>query len=228
MWSYYGTKTRLAPHYPKPLHNKIIEPFCGAGKYSLLHFENDILLVDAYPVVIDIWNYLQQCSPKDILSLPNYKVGDIITGDCSAQYELLRFLLQEGTVGGNKVYNMGLKSYDSKRKNIAANLFKIRHWKFECKSYINLPNEMATWFIDPPYQFGGHKYVFSNKKIDFNNLSSWCKKREGQAIVCETTKANWLPFVPLKTHKSANNGSNTEAIWTNYHTHFNNVQQQLF
>lgn len=230
MWSYYGTKTRLAPFYPKPLTDKIIEPFAGAAKYSLLHFEKDILLIDAYPVVINLWKYLQNCSPKDILTLPNYKVGDNINIndlDCSEQYELLRFLLQEGTVGGSKVYNMGLKSYDSKRKSIAKNLFKIKHWNFECKSYLDIENQKATWFIDPPYQYGGHKYIHSSKNIDFKLLSDYCKERNGQVIVCETMRANWLPFVPLIRHKSANNISQVEAIWTNYKTHFNNVQQQL-
>jgi hypothetical protein len=231
MWSYYGTKTKLAPLYPRPIHNRIIEPFAGAAKYSLLHFENDVLLIDEYPVIIQIWKYLQKCSPKDILGLPDYKVGDTIELrdlDCIEQYELLRFLLQEGTVGGNKVYEMGLKSYDAKRKKIAANLFKIKHWKFECKSYIYTPNYEATWFIDPPYQFGGHKYVHSSKKINFKQLADFCKERKGQVIVCETMRANWLPFVPLTRHVSTNNKAQTEAIWTNYHTHFNNVQTTIF
>lgn len=218
MWSYYGTKGRLAKYYPKPVHNKIIEPFAGAGKYSLMHFENDVLLVDAYDVVINIWKFLQQCSPKDILSLPEYKAGDIIDIkelDCIEQYELLRFLLQEGTVGGSKVYAMGLRSYDKKRRDIANNLFKIKHWKFECKSYLDIENETATWFIDPPYFTGGYKYKFSNKKIDYNTLSEWCKTRIGQTIVCENMNATWLDFQPLKAHKSINNNSQIEAMWLN-------------
>lgn len=228
MFSYYGTKGRLAKYYPKPINNKIIEPFAGAGKYSLMYFENDVLLVDAYPVIIDIWNYLQECSPNDILTLPNYKVGDTIIGDCPAQYELLRFLLQEGTVGGRKVYQMGLKSYNTKRKNIAANLYKIKHWKFECKSYLDIPNENATWFIDPPYFVGGHKYKFSNKKIDYSVLSEYCKDRLGQTIVCENMNANWLDFKPVVTHKSINNVNRVEAIWSNLTTEFDKVQTQLF
>lgn len=221
MFSYYGTKTRLAPLYPKPEFNKIIEPFAGAGKYSLLHFENDVHLVDAFDNIIDIWLYLQQCSPKDILNLPKYNVGDRIILDeldCKAQYELLRYLLQEGTIGGNKVYSMGLKSYESKKKKIANNLFKIKHWTFECNDYSNIQNTKATWFIDPPYVVGGHKYKFSNKKIDYENLAKWCMSREGKIIVCENTQANWLPFVPLAEHKSINNTKRIEAIYTDINT----------
>ena len=59
---------------------------------------------------------------------------------------------------------------------------------------VDLENEEATWFIDPPYQFGGHEYKCSNKQIDFAKLAEWCEDRNGQAIVCENTKATWLPF----------------------------------
>lgn len=217
MFSYYGTKKRLSPLYPKPIHNKIIEPFAGAAQYSMLHFENDVLLVDKYQVIIDIWNYLQQCSPNDILSLPDYNHGDTINKeelDCIEQFELIRFLVQEGTVGGNKAYSRGLKSYATKKNNIANSLYKIKHWKFECGSYEDVINEKATWFIDPPYQFGGHKYKHSNKKIDYQNLAKYCKSREGQVIVCENTKSDWMEFSPLKEHKGINNNVTTEAIWT--------------
>jgi len=29
-WQYYGGKWRAAPHYPKPRHDTIVEPFAGA------------------------------------------------------------------------------------------------------------------------------------------------------------------------------------------------------
>ena len=39
-------------------------------------------------------------------------------------------------------------------KNIANQLENIRHWKIIHGSYEDLENVEATWFIDPPYQFG--------------------------------------------------------------------------
>ncbi len=230
MWSYYGAKTRLAKLYPTPAEHKIIEPFAGSARYSLLHFEKQVVLIDAYDVIIDIWKWLQQCSPNDILSLPTYKAGDRImleTCSCKAEYEFLRFLLQEGTVGGNKVYEFGLKSYESRKKRIAQNLFKIKHWQFIHGSYKDYPNEQATWFIDPPYKVGGHKYKFSNKNIDFVELATWCQARMGQVIVCENMQANWLPFKPLKAHKGINNDVRVEAIWSNKRTAYDNEQLQL-
>ena len=60
----------------------------------------------------------------------------------------------------------------------------------------------------------GQYYRFNNKKIDYTKLAEWCKERQGQIIVCENTKADWLDFKPLvelqgQLHKT------TEAIWTN-------------
>lgn len=71
MWGYFGTKTNTVNLYPKPAQGKIIEPFAGAAKYSLKYFDREILLVDKYKVVIDIWKWLQLCSTKDIDRLPH-------------------------------------------------------------------------------------------------------------------------------------------------------------
>jgi len=90
-----------------------------------------------------------------------------------------------------------------------------------------LENVEATWFIDPPYEFGGHEYKCSNKNIDFDKLAEWCKERNGQAIVCENTKATWLPFKPMKEMQGTM-FKTTEAIWSNIPTNFDNVQQSLF
>jgi hypothetical protein len=35
MFTYLGGKWRLAPKYPPPIHDTIIEPFCGSAGYSL-------------------------------------------------------------------------------------------------------------------------------------------------------------------------------------------------
>lgn len=235
MWSYYGSKTDKAILYPKPTCDKIIEPFAGAAKYSLLHWEKEVLLVDKYPVIIEIWKWLKQCSPNDILSLPRYlPLGatlESIKFDCDAAKLFYGFMIgcadarPRKTAGKRKAIdrpnftNFGLK-------RVAADLFKIKHWDFICDTYENIDNENCTWFIDPPYQNGGHVYPMGNKKIDFVSLANWCENRNGQVIVCENTKADWLKFIPLAKQRGSLN-TTTEAIWTNYHTHFNNIQQQL-
>jgi site-specific DNA-adenine methylase len=71
MWSYYGGKGHTVNLYPKPKHGLIIEPFAGSAKYSLKYFEKEVLLIDKYHVIVSIWHFLQQCSQKDILGLPD-------------------------------------------------------------------------------------------------------------------------------------------------------------
>lgn len=235
MFSYYGSKTNLVDLYPAPIYDTIIEPFAGAAKYSLKYFEKEVILIDKYETIINIWKWLQSCSPNDILKLPrNLKFGDKlddINFDCQEQKDFYGFIIG---CGAEKPRRSAIKRKTTERPNhinfnlkrVATDLYKIKHWKFICDDYHECPNILATKFWDSPYQFGGHSYVHSNKKLNFTELGTFIKTQIGQNIVCENTKANWLPFVPI----SKNRGSlfsTTEAIWTNYHTHYNNIQQTL-
>lgn len=234
MWSYYGAKTNLVKLYPRPKYETIIEPFAGSARYSLLHFEKDVLLIDKYPVIIKIWQWLQQCSPNDILKLPRIKEGQNINAfsfDCEEARLLFGFLIGFGFTHPRKIatprHRHRPNDLPFRLKFITANLFKIRHWKFLLADYTEAPNIQATWFIDPPYQFGGHAYIYGSKKIDYSHLGDWCTARQGQVIVCENTKADWMPFVPFsKQHVLT--GVNEEAIWTNEKTIYHNTQIKLF
>lgn len=236
MWSYYGAKTNIVDLYPPPKFGKIIEPFAGSARYALKYFDREVLLVDKYPVIVDIWHWLQECSPKDILSMPRRiehgQPFESFKFDCLAQRNLFSFLTSSGdAIPRNKptmrktVDRPNHLNYSIKR--IAESLFKIKHWKIELEDYVNIPNQNATWFIDPPYEFGGQVYKMSNKKIDFKLLSKWCKSREGHVIVCENTKATWMDFKPVSIQKGSN-AITTEAIWSNYPTAYDNTQAALF
>ena len=63
----------------------------------------------------------------------------------------------------------------------------------------------------------------SNKKINFTELGEWCKSRNGQVIVCENTKADWLPFKPMIEMQGAM-FKTTEAIWSNHKTAYDDEQ----
>ena len=232
MFSYYGSKSKIVQLYPKPKNDLIIEPFAGSARYSLKYFEKDILLVDKYEKIVSIWKWLQNCSIDDIKSLPNIKLGQTINRemfDCDEQFWLMGFLVQNGVNSPRLTMSKFASdtNFETKKKNIYNNLFKIKHWNIKCDCYKNIENVNATWFIDPPYQYGGEYYVKSNKNIDFKYLSTWCKSRNGQIIVCENTKANWMEFKPMiqitgTIHKTV------EAIWTNEKSSFNYQQQKLF
>lgn len=231
MWSYYGSKNRLSKYYPEPRHDIIIEPFAGAAYYSLRYFERNIILIDKNPDIISIWEYLQQCSINDIDSLPKLVKGDKIKPsdfDCTGQYNLMRFLITQGSHHGSSLVSpWGGLRLESNIKRIKKNLFKIKHWLILEGDYTSSPNNLATWFIDPPYFIGGHKYPYSNKKINYGCLANWIKTRRGQVIACENTSASWMDFMPIKSQRGVQ-FTTTEAIWTNYPTSFNCQQTKLF
>lgn len=231
MFSYYGSKSKVVDLYPKPKYKKIIEPFAGSARYSLKHFENDVTLVDKYETVVKIWKWLQQCSPADILKLPRFETGVDLRNCNLSEPELMFLGMCAGISSTSPRYKVsgfaGLHNGRKNRfKNIANQLFKIKHWKIIHGSFEDLDNEECTWFVDPPYQFGGHAYVENN--IDFPRLAVWCQERRGQTIVCENTKADWMQFNPMVKMFGGNMKFTTEAIWTNEKTVYNNLQQQLF
>lgn len=232
MFSYYGSKSKIIDYYPPPKFDKIIEPFAGSARYSLKYWDRDILLIDKYKVVIDIWKYLQQASIKDINELPNPGPGEDLrdyTIDDPGALLLMRFLIKGGDFSPCwKVSTLGYGGdIPTKKRKICENLHKIKHWEIRLGSFGDMENEEATWFIDPPYINGGHKYIESNKRIDFTELGNWCKSRNGHVIVCENTKADWLPFNPM-VDMTGSMFTTTEAIWTNYPTSYNNNQMTIF
>ena len=233
MWSYYGSKTNIINLYPPPKEDKIIEPFAGTARYALKYFYKDVLLVDKYEVIIKIWKWLQKCSPNDILSLPRFKYGDNINDfnyECEEQRFLIGFLIGFGFTDPRKSATPRLRNRPNAMnytiKNISSQLHKIKHWEIRSGSYENINNQKATWFIDAPYQYGGHAYKCNNKKINFNHLSAWSMERKGQIIICENNKANWMPFKPMVTQQVLS-GKHKEVIWSNKKTNYDNEQLKL-
>jgi len=236
MFSYYGSKSKIVNCYPPPKHNKIIEPFAGSARYALKYWDKDVLLVDKYEIIVKVWQWLQKCSRNDIVSLPRLTNGMDITTLGLSEDELNFVGFMAGVAQGKprmKVSPFAAIHFEESRKSkyetIADQLYKIKHWKIIVGCYKDIPNEEATWFIDPPYQFGGqHQYQFGNKHLDFIDLAEYCKNRNGQVLVCENTKADWLPFMPMKLIQGAANSFTTEALWSNHPTAFDNIQTALF
>jgi len=226
MFSYYGGKSKIVDYYPPPKFKKIIEPFAGSARYSLKYWDNDVLLLDKYEVIVKIWKWLQQCSEADIKKLPILKQGESLHDyNLTIQEKMfMGFIITSASSGlKNIATKYGAPEIKSRLNNVAKNLYKIRHWQIKEGSYEELLNEEATWFIDPPYQFGGHCYKFGNKKIDYSFLANWCKTRKGQVIVCENTKASWLPFKPMINIRGIKYKT-TEAIWSNQRTNYDGHQ----
>lgn len=219
-FSYYGSKWRLAPKYPSPLGNTIIEPFAGSACYSLAHPAKVVKLYDKYDKICAVWEYLIGVSEKEIRELPLIPPGETIpTGLAEEQKILIGFWLSKAATSPRKT--MRTKDYGIKamwwgetiRERIASQLKYIRHWSIEQASYDEIENQDACWFVDPPYQVGGEQYICSSKSIDFEHLGDWCRGRQGQVIVCERNGAKWLPFERFLETKGIAKKS-VEAVWT--------------
>lgn len=225
MFSYYGAKGKIVGLYPKPQFDTVIEPFAGSARYALKYFDREVVLVDKYKTIIDVWKYLQQASEKDILGLPELQRGEIIPESLAqVEKDFLGFLVCNGLESPRKkVSTFEGVNVARDLKRTAKQLFKIRHWKLIHGEYDCVEAE-ATWFIDPPYFKGGEHYVHSTKQIDFNLLGRWCKSRQGQIIVCENSSADWLPFMRL-TKMQGTVKQTTEVFWTNEKVEF---QASLF
>ena len=230
MWSYYGGKTKLVHHYPTPKEDLIIEPFAGSARYALEYWERDVLLVDKFEKIARIWKYLIQASKKDILNLPDITNGEkdsVDNYDISDEEKwLIGFNIGRGSAHPRKTPG-DFNNWPNDKIRIAENIHKVQHWKVIQGSFEDIPNQKATWYVDPPYQFGGEHYKESNKKIDFEKLGKWCESREGQVIVCENTKADWMEFKPMVQFTGSVH-TTTEAIWSNLPTAFDHEQLTMF
>jgi hypothetical protein len=224
MFSYYGSKSKIVKYYPKPAYDKIIEPFAGSARYSLLYFEKDVTLIDKYKDIVEMWRYLQVATEKDILGFLKLKLDkaiDIRNLNLSNEEKLfLSFNIQRSSDKRYRFSGWGIKEFKYTINRVAKNLYKIRHWKILNGSYEEVENSKATWFIDPPYQYGGEHYRESNKNIDFTKLKGWCQSRKGQIIVCENSKANWMDFKPMVKIQGMSNTFTTECIWSNLPTQY--------
>ena len=229
-WRYYGGKWRAAPRYPAPLRAVIVEPFAGAAGYSLRHYERDVVLIDKYPVICEMWRYLIAVSPAEVRRIPEVEHVDALP-DWVPQgaRSLVGFWLNAATVSPRKQLSAGRKKLagmgcvfegwtPATRERIAHQVGCIRHWlvyEGDALSFGDALDFDATWFVDPPYNNkAGSYYVHSD--IDFAALGKWCRSRRGQVIACENEGATWLPFRPFATLKAGVNGKGSrEVIWTN-------------
>jgi hypothetical protein len=227
MFSYYGSKWRLSPRYSAPKYNLIIEPFAGSANYALFWgLQNShqlswipplkVKLYDKNKKICELWDYLINVKESEVLNLPLLKPNQKIPENLpKGAKHLMGFWCSKAATSPQKKMaatrrtDLGHWS-ESIRQRIAIQLQHIRHWTIDQKCYTEIPNQEATWFVDPPYVNGGHHY--KHFTIDYNFLAEWCRSRRGQIIVCENGNASWLPFRHLHKTKGLKKDS-TEVYW---------------
>ncbi|MEI8270569.1 MAG: hypothetical protein WCG45_04310, partial [bacterium] len=197
-----------------------------AAGYSLRYPDKQILLYDNYEPVVMLWDYLIKVKKEEILALPLDKDGSPFckenpVSDCDIAPEakiLIGFWLTESQTSASRYplsKSRGGNWTVRKRELVANQVDYIKHWKIEKKSYEEIDHlQNCTWFIDPPYSQAGKRY--RNNSIDYKHLGQWCKERQGQAIVCEQSGADWLEFSTFQKVSNASNKKYEEVIWKNF------------
>ena len=218
----------MANYYPPPTHSTIIEPFAGSAGYALRYPDRNVRLYDADPIICAVWDYLIHVRPEEIRCLPLFFSHIDELNVCQEAKWLIGFWLNKGTTQPSKSPSKWMRDYQARQpgctywsaavvERIASQVPHIRHWTIAQSPYANIPNQTATWFVDPPYEKAGRAYRFHD--IDYANLASWCRSRSGQTIVCENAGADWLPFKPFRVIKGLEGRRggkrSVEVIWTN-------------
>ena len=227
-FSFYGGKYRIAPRYPVPLQESIIEPFAGSAGFSLRYPSLQVFLYDIDPVICGVWDYLITATENEILSLPDID-QDKTLNDYELPQEakwLIGFNLNKGAASPSKSMALWGRQGGSiaefwgvgRRERIAKQQPYIRHWRIENKPYWEIENRQAYWFVDPPYNNKAGSY-YKHSNVDYRHLADWCKTRHGDVVVCENDGADWLPFQPFFSAKANHvNGRSKniskEVIWT--------------
>ena len=219
-FSYFGSKYRLAKYYPQPQCDEIIEPFAGSAGYSLLYPYKQVTLYEIYEPIVELWDYLIHVSETEILSLPlgPWNREHPIESDilCIPARTMVGYWNTQSQTFSSRYplsKSRGTGWTERKRNTIASQLAYIRHWKVKKHSFEEIPNQTATWFVDPPYEEAGSRY--KHNEMNYSVLGQWCKDRGGQVIVCEQNDAKWLDFVDLRNHLNASNKSYKELVWCN-------------
>jgi site-specific DNA-adenine methylase len=199
VFSYYGSKSRIAAKYPVPLHQIIIEPFAGSARYALLHQEqHNVILVEKNPIIHRLWQWLQTVDPQAIRDLPTLAPQDPIPHNYGHDARVLMgFVYNRGSHSPkNFAGNMGpVADGWGGKKLLLDRLPLIRNWTVILGDYTAAPDVEATWYVDPPYI--GQTLYPVGRDLDYDALARWCYRRKGQLIVCENDTATWLPFSPL-------------------------------
>lgn len=226
-WRYYGGKWRAAPRYPAPEYPTIIEPFAGAAGYALRYHDRNVILVEKYPIVAEMWRYLIGVKASEIRAIPTVvHVADLPTWVPAGARHLIGFCMNAATVspcrqlsaGRIRLAAMGRKFEgwsEAQRERVASQVERIRHWRIIEGNYTSAPDIPATWFVDPPYNnTAGSYYIHGPSALDYTQLGKWCRERPGQVLVCENEGASWLPFQPFATLKPGLNGKGSrEVLW---------------
>lgn len=232
MFYYYGAKRVLAPHYPRPQYRTVVEPFAGSAQYAVRCLvEGSVdraILRDRDPRVISMWERLLAMTPDQVRALPPLEVGAIttdplhmVTAASNSWGSTKRMTISERMAGKWPMmlgHVADMLPHVAGRVDVALGDYTTAR-----------QDEPATYFIDPPYQTvrltdgresdggargKGYAKGCNSDSLDFAALGEWAQSLSGHVIAVDQIGADWLPFKPLKGHRSSVGTMHLEAIWT--------------
>lgn len=225
MFSYLGSKKRIARLYPSPKRNVVIEPFAGAAGYSTHHNIDKAILFDIDENVYNCWKFIIESGKfngEPIRELPLLEYGEEVP-DIFGK-ELIGFWCRRASdTPRNKLASWSVKYPNGfwgeyQRERLANDSVKCASWEIYNEQYTEADGIIGSWFIDPPYELAGryYKHPFNN----YSDLSEFAKRQKDQVIVCEEVtdkhKPIWMDFHPLcKTHLTTQRRRAQELMWTN-------------
>lgn len=223
-FSYYGAKWRSAVRYPRPIGNlPTIEPFAGSAGYSVRHSVRKARLFDVDEHIVGVWSYLIRVGEKEVRALPDLLPGQSVSdlNLCQEARWLIGFWLNKAnpapcqtmSAWGRRPEHASQFWGPAIRERIARQVAHIREWTIEQADYRSIDvGYEANWFVDPPYSTSAGRYYRSDK-VNFDHLAIWCSRLRGNVIVCEQEGADWLPFHPFRSEKTARGNRSMEVVW---------------
>lgn len=235
-WRYYGGKWRSAPLYPQPRHRRIVELFAGSAGYALRYPACEVVLVELFAPLAEIWRFLIAAEPHEIEAIPLVDaIVDLPAWVPAGGRALVRHCLGAGLARGINVASAGVRFNRERtdpsagwsalqRARVAAQVPRIKHWRIIEGDYtaaLPLLDRDTTSFWDPPYSSpAGAKYPCRPKGTPevraawYTELGEHVRAAPGQVIACENEGATWLPFRRFGTFRRGMNGPGSrEAIY---------------
>lgn len=234
--SYFGSKWFGAERYGQPRRGLVVEPFAGSAAYSVYWSAPLVKLYDKSFHMCAAWDWLIKCSVADVMAVPDaFRSNEewLALPDGPRQVVAFNIGFAQATMPRTlKAWylhytNTGERTscisscptrlfWDERVKHrIARQKPLIAKWTVDQLCYSKIPDMEAHWHIDPPYQ-GAPGRSYEHRDVDYAHLAQWCRERRGAVYVCENEGADWLPFKPLYSLKSANGlHLSREVIWRN-------------
>ena len=233
LFKWFGSKWQSAKHYPKPEHDTIIEPFAGSAGFSLNYSDRRVVLWEADPYLLQLWDWLISRAAADPSLVREIPVGvpvghDIRTlGLSQGQALLLKHWQRTNNCGDCwKVSPWGHlpgQWTSNTRARVADEVGGVAHW--EIGAPIDWVDRPAHWFLDPPYVYN-YRYAVG-KNFDYAAMCSMVEtiSSKSTVVVCEAVRKSdgLIPsYLPFKlSHRSVTSRRkitqshhSSEVIWT--------------